>query len=108
MSAPSMMAASSAAPILLVFGTMISTAPVSSRMPVTYRNHCPKPTAVKSATISGVPISFTLTNTSARNDREATKAVCNLEPARRSCRLTCECEYERWICPLFRRDGASG
>lgn len=51
-------------------GTMISTAPVSSRMPVTYRNHCPKPTAVKSATISGFPISFAqevLTNTSARN-----------------------------------------
>src|SRR5574341_200841 len=45
-------------------------APVSSRMPVTYRNHCPKQTAVKSATISGFPISFAqelLTNTSARN-----------------------------------------
>src|SRR5688572_23763321 len=57
-SAPSMMVASSADPILLVFGTMISTAPVSSRMPVTYRSHCPKPTAVKSAIISGFPISF--------------------------------------------------
>jgi hypothetical protein len=41
--APSMMVASSAAPILLALGTTISTAPVSSRMPVTYRNHCPKP-----------------------------------------------------------------
>jgi hypothetical protein len=69
-SAPSMMVASSAAPMLLVLGTMISTAPVSSSMPVAYRNHCPRPTAVNSATISGSPISFAreaLTNTRASN-----------------------------------------
>jgi hypothetical protein len=65
-----MMVASSEAPMLLVFGNMISTAPVSSSMPVTYRSHCPKPTAVNSASISGFPVSFAqeaLTKTSASN-----------------------------------------
>ena len=70
-SAPSMMVASSLAPVLLVFGAMISTAPVSSRMPVAYRNQCPRPTVVNSATISGSPISFAreaLTNTRASDN----------------------------------------
>ena len=68
--APSITVASTAAPARLAFGTRISTAPASSRIPVTYRNYGPTPIIAKSSTIAACPISFAtdaLTKTSARS-----------------------------------------